>query len=237
MTILFHCCSSCSAVKVQSYRQKKQTQKNTLLQQQCHQAVWIHWTFWCSLSLDTPIGHPGPEAKVTPSGSSTWQGITNDCTQALKHLCFTYWFCMFSEQLKPFSLETFGDLFSAMASFALADNDFEQSVEMDDADFPTVTPKRSLFQSPGSEQKKGPAPKVPSAMKASPKKKGSPKKRATKLWRMEARRRQWMCFIKSKCFLRSKKCIFWCFDPACWASLQRWRKLHQRRSASLAVAL
>ncbi len=89
---------------------------------------------------------------------------------------------MFSEQLKPFSLETFGDLFSAMASFALADNHFEQSVETDDADFPTATPKRSLFQSPGSEQKKGPgtSPKVPSAMKASPKKKGSPKKKATK---------------------------------------------------------
>ena len=121
---------------------------------------------------------------------------------------------MFSEQLKPFSLETFGDLFGAMASFALADNRFEQSVEMDDADFPTATPKRSLFQSPGSEQKKGPgtSPKVPSAMKASPKKKGSPKKKATKaLKNGSSMKKAVNVFHQIQMFLAVKKMYFLMF--------------------------
>ena len=96
---------------------------------------------------------------------------------------------MFSEQLKPFSLQTLGDILSAMASFSLADKT-GQPDELDDVDFPTATPKRSLFQSPESElKKKGPgtSPKASPIMKkdlpmkkASPKKKGSPMKKVIK---------------------------------------------------------
>ena len=95
---------------------------------------------------------------------------------------------MFSEKLKPFSLQTLGDILSAMASFSLADKT-GQPDELDDVDFPTATPKRSLFQSPESElKKKGPgtSPKASPMKKdlpmkkASPKKKGSPMKKVIK---------------------------------------------------------